>query len=495
MTVDRSPEFLLDLVRELCKLPTETEWVEFKGNDAEPEAIGEYLSALSNSAALEGKANAYVLWGVRDGDHAIVGTTFRPRLTKVGNEELENWLLRLLAPKIRFHFFEVLVEDKTVVLLEVERAFRHPVQFKQQEFIRIGSYRKKLKDFPAKEAELWRIFDRTPFEAGIARAHVREEEVLGLLEYPSYFDLLRIPLPENRASILHALHEDRLIVPSQAGGWDITNLGAILFAKKLDDFPGLKRNAVRVIQYKGAGRMEAYKESTGRKGYAVGFEGLIAHVNGLLPANEVLGRALRKDVPMFPETAVRELVANALIHQDFFITGAGPMIEIFEGRIEISNPGAPLVDTQRLVDTAPRSRNEALASLMRRIGICEERGSGWDKIVSQTEYYQLPAPLPETPDDHTRVTLFAHRPLSKMDKEDRIRSVYLHACLRWVNRDFLTNTSLRERFGIEPQNMSQASRLIKEAAAAGKILPYDAEAAPKMMRYVPYWAGGRGGFT
>jgi len=207
-----------------------------------------------------------------------------------------------------------------------------------------------------------------------------------------------------------------------------------------------------------------------------------------LPVKEVIEQALRKSVPMFPELAVRELVANALIHQDFFVTGAGPMVEIFEDRVEITNPGAPLVDTQRFVDTPPKSRNEALASLMRRIGICEERGSGWDKVVLQTEVYQLPAPLPEATDDHTRVVLFAPRPLSRMDKADRLRAVYLHASLRYVNREHMTNSSVRERFGIEPQNIAAASRLIREAVEAGLIVPYDPDAAPKLMRYLPAWA-------
>jgi hypothetical protein len=100
---------------------------------------------------------------------------------------------------------------------------------------------------------------------------------------------------------------------------------------------------------------------------------------------------------MFPELAVRELVANALIHQDLFVTGAGPMVEIFDDRIEITNPGEPLVDTQRFVDTPLKSRNEGLASLMRRFRICEERGSGIDKVVQQVELFQLPAPLFERP--------------------------------------------------------------------------------------------------
>ncbi len=488
MTTDRPTEYLVGLVRELCKLPRETEWVEFKESDAEPDVIGEYLSALANSAALVGKAFAYLVWGIRDEDHAVVGTQFSPRTRKVGNEELENWLLRSLAPKIHFCLFDVVVDGKPLVLLEIERAFRQPVQFKGQEFIRVGTYKKKLKDFPEKERALWRLFDTAPFESGIASEQQTDDGVLRLLDYPAYFDLLGRPLPENRAGILASLEGDTLIAPCPAGGWDITNLGALLFAKRLDDFSLLKRKAMRVIQYKGMSRAEGGREQVGTKGYACGFEGLIGYVNGLLPSNEVIGQALRKDVPMYPELAVRELVANALIHQDFFVTGAGPMVEIFADRIEITNPGLPLVATERFVDTPPRSRNEALASLMRRIGICEERGSGWDKIVFQTEVYQLPAPLAEATEGHTRVVLFAHRPLAKMDKPDRVRAVYLHACLRYVNRGELNNASVRERFGIEPANKAIASRLIKEALEAGGIRLVNENVGDKLRAYIPYWA-------
>jgi ATP-dependent DNA helicase RecG len=488
MTSKRDNDYLTGLVRELCKLPNETEWVEFKVNSAEPQEIGEYLSALANSAALVGKAFAYLIWGVEDSDHNIVGTHFSPYITKVGNEELENWLLRLLNPKITFRFFEVTIDGFHVVILEIDRAFRHPVQFQGNEFIRVGSYKKRIKDFPEKERTLWRIFDRTPFEEGIASEHIRDEDVLKFLDYPAYFDLLKLPLPENREGIINALADDGLICRCAAGGWNITNLGAILFAKRLQDFPKMSRKAMRVILYRGNSRIETMKEQVGTRGYASGFEGLIGYINGLLPSNEVIGQALRKSVPMYPEPAVRELVANALIHQDFYVTGAGPMVEIFENRMEISNPGAPLVDIQRFVDTPPKSRNEALASLLRRIGICEERGSGWDKIVFQTELYQLPAPLPLATEDHTQVVMFTPRPLIKMDKADRIRAVYFHACLRYVNREYTTNSSIRERFGIQQQNIATASRLIREAVEEGVILPYDPVAAPKLMRYAPAWA-------
>lgn len=488
MSVTRQNEYFCGLVKELSKLPVESEWVEFKHNNANPETIGANISAVSNSAALLGRESAYILWGVDNATHAIVGTSFHPASAKRGNEELENWLAHLLTPKIHFVFHTLTVDGKNVVLLEIAAAARQPVSFEGQEYIRSGSYTKKLKDFPEKERALWRIFDQRHFEPGVAVTHIDAEAVLKLLDYPAYFDLTERALPDGRAAILDALGKDELIAPCEAGGWNITNLGAILFAKKCDEFPSLKRKALRVVQYKGADRLATLQEKAISKGYACGFAGLIDFIMALVPANESIEQALRRETPMFPRLAVRELVANALIHQDFSVTGTGPMVEIFADRIEVTNPGSPLVDTLRFVDTPPKSRNEALASLMRRLGICEERGSGIDKVVSEVEQYQLPAPIFESPEGFTRATLFAHKPLNEMDKADRVRACYLHACLKWVMRDYLTNASLRERFGVEKKNKAAASRYIREALEAKVIRPFSEDAPPKLMKYVPFWA-------
>jgi ATP-dependent DNA helicase RecG len=485
---DRTVGYLVSLLHELCALPGETEWVEFKVDDTEPQAIGEYISALANTAALVGKAFAYLVWGVRDQDHVLVGTTFDPRVARVGNEELENWLLRLLEPKIDFRFFRLTVDSRPIVILEIARDTRHPVRFHGQEFVRVGSYKKKLKDFPEKERKLWRIFDHTPFEDVIAAERTEAENVLRLLDYPAYFELLERPLPASQDSVLAALAQDQLIHLSAAGGWDITCLGAILFARRLDSFHALRRKAVRVIQYRGVGRTDATGEHVEPRGYASCFSELIAYIGGMLPTYEVIERGLRKVVPVFPQLAVRELTANALIHQDFFITGTGPMVEIFDDRIEITNPGVPLVDTQRFVDTPPKSRNEALASLMRRVRICEERGSGIDKVVSEIEQFQLPAPLFEHPDGFTRAVLFSPKSLREMEKSERLRACYLHACLRYVSRRPVTNASVRERFGIEERNAATASRLLNEAVEAGQVILEDSEVGTRVRRYIPYWA-------
>ncbi|MDC0721635.1 ATP-binding protein [Nannocystis bainbridge] len=486
-TPGRSSSYLQGLVRELCKLPGETPWVEFKVDNAEPQEIGEYISALANGAALASKTRGYLVWGIKDDDHAIVGTQFDPNKARKGNEALESWLLRLLEPRIEFSFSTVELDGKRVVLLEIVAASGRPVSFSGREYIRVGSYKKPLGDFPEKERELWRLFDRVPFEKGIAAPHLSEDEVLQMLDYPSYFDLLELPLPDGRSAILDALRRDQLVV-ANAETWDITNLGAILFAKRISDFASLSRKAVRVIQYRGRDRTETVREQLDGRGYASGFEGLLVYLNGILPTTEVVGQALRHQVPRFPELAVRELVANALIHQDFSVTGAGPMVEVFDGRVEITDPGEPLVAVERLLDSPPFSRNETLASLMRRFRICEERGSGIDKVVAQVELHQLPPPLFETPPGFTRVVLFAPRDFNQMDKEERVRACYWHACLKYVQREPVTNSTIRERFGISEPNRAMASRLLRDAVEAGVIVPRDAAAAPKLMQYLPWWA-------
>jgi ATP-dependent DNA helicase RecG len=488
MTVERTIEYLNGLLKELLKLPKETEWAEFKHNNANPELIGEYISALANSAALLGKQCGYVVWGIRDEVHDVVGTTFKPRATTHKQQELESWLLQKMAPKIHFTFHEFLFGDVPIVILEIPAASHIPIAFDQEEYIRLGSYKKKLKDYQEKERELWRIFDRVPFEKQSAAEHVSAEEVLKLLDYPAYFELMDLPLPEDRAGILHRLVSDELISEDTSGMWRVTNLGGILFARQLSDFMHLKRKAVRLIRYRDNSRIETVQEIEGVRGYASGFQGLIETINNILPKNEVIGQALRKTVPMYPELAVRELVANAIIHQDFSITGTGPMIEIFSDRMEVTNPGIPLVDTQRFLDSPPRSRNEVLASFLRRVGICEERGSGVDKVVFQTELCQLPAPIFEQTDSHTRAVLFAHKEFKEMNKSDRIRACYLHCCLKYVNRVDMNNTSLRERFRIEVKNSAMVSRIIKQTCDIQLIKPYDPDAGNKAMRYVPDWA-------
>ena len=213
------------------------------------------------------------------------------------------------------------------------------------------------------------------------------------------------------------------------------------------------------------------------------------YINDQLPQNEEIGEALRKEVRMYPQIAIRELVANALIHQDFHITGAGPTVEIFSDRMEIINPGVPLIDILRFIDEPPRSRNERLAALMRRMSICEERGSGIDKVILHIEMFQLPAPNFRASNDSTIAILYGPRKFSQMNREERIRACYQHACLQHVSGLQMTNASLRKRLGIKDTNYPAASRIIRDTINDELIKSKIAGLSSKKdAKYLPFWA-------
>jgi predicted HTH transcriptional regulator len=375
-----------------------------------------------------------------------------------------------------------------VVLLENPAATGTPVAFNSIAYIRIGSATPKLAEYPERHQLLIERMRPYRWEQGIAHQYASSDDVLSLLDYSHYFRLTKQPLPDNRAGIFDKLEGDRLIVRDVGDRWNITNLGAILFANRLPDFEAsLARKAVRFVAYGGKNRAATVTHRhDGQKGYAVGFEGLVSYINDLLPKNEHIGSALREAHPLFPELAIRELVANALIHQDMTVSGAGPQIELFSDRIEISNPGAPLVKPDRMIDLPPRSRNEALASLMRRMGMCEEQGSGLDKVVEQVEIFQLPAPLFRSEDNSTQVVLYGPRGFAEMTPEERVRACYFHAVLKFLSGDKMKNASLCARLGVASKNAAQVTAVINKALKAGLIRVADPE-HPRA-GYIPHWA-------
>ncbi len=476
------------LIDELRALPSETTWVEFKGNNSDPDMIGKRCSALSNSARIEGKDAAYMVWGIEDGSHAVSGTDFNPDTKKMGNQPLPLWLANQLQPSIAFDFRVVMHPGGRVVLLEIPAATGAPVTFSSVAYIRIGNTTPKLTDYPQRYQQLIERLLPYRWEQGIARQYADGEEVLNLLDYSQYFRLTRQPLPDNRAGIFDKLEADRLIRRDVGERWNITNLGAILFANRLSDFDAsLARKAVRFVAYDGKNRAaQVIHRLDGQKGYAVGFEGLVAYINDLLPKNEHIGAALRVAQPLFPELAIRELVANALIHQDMTVTGSGPQIELFSDRIEISNPGAPLVKPDRMIDLPPRSRNDALASLMRRMGICEEQGSGLDKVLELVEVSQLPPFLLRAEENSTQVVLYGPRSFAEMTQDERVRACYFHAVLKFLSGDKMKNASLCVRLGIASKNAAQATTVINKTLDAGLIRVADPE-HPRA-GYVPHWA-------
>lgn len=320
-----------------------------------------------------------------------------------------------------------------------------------------------------------------------SRAGLDAQQVVDLLDTQTFFELMRLPYPTERSGVIERLVGERLVDPVQ-GRYAIRRLGALLLAKRLEDFPDLARKAPRVVVYTGASKLETRLDQTGTKGYAVGFQGLVGFVMGQLPQNEVIEDALRREVKLLPELVIRELVANALIHQDLAIGGASVMVEIYSNRVEFSNPGEPIVPAERFID-GYQSRNERLASLMRRMGICEEKGSGIDRVVEAAEVFQLPAPDVHVIHRRTVVTIFGPRSFEDMDREARIRACYQHCALKQVMGEHMTNQSLRERFRLEESKASNISQVIAATIEAGLVKPDErVGGSRKFARYLPFWA-------
>ncbi len=483
MTIDRD----IALVDDLRSGGAETSCVEFKRNNDDPEMIGKLISALSNAARIEDRPLAYIVWGIDSESHAVVGTTFDFRTKKVGNQEFELWLAGMLRPGVALSFRLVDHPDGRVVLCEIPSATSAPVEFRGTAHIRIGSATPKLSDHTDRYQKL--IHNLRPFvwEKGVAKAYIDADQVLKLLDYPKYFSLTDQPLPDGKVSILERLEADHLITKDVGGAWNITNLGAVLFANDIAQFDvSLGRKAVRFVAYAGKNKASTVTHRLdGRKGYASGFEGLVGFINGLLPANEHIGAALREKRPLFPEIAIRELVANALIHQDMTISGTGPQVELFSDRIEITNPGRSLLPPDRMIDLPPRSRNEMLASLMRRMGICEEQGSGLDKVITSIELYQLPPLKIQIEEGSTQAILYGPRSFAEMNRSERVQACYQHSVLKWLSGDKMRNVTLCERFGIDKRNAAQVTQVLNAALRERLIKIADPE-HPKS-GYSPWW--------
>ena len=424
-----------------------------------------------------------MVWGIQDVTHKVVGTTFDPATATASRQPLEMWLSNKLEPCPHLAFRVVGHPEGRVVLLEVPAATHAPVKYDRIPYIRLGSATPPLTDYPDREKALWDKLRPYAWETGVAMQFVTSDSVLSALDYPTYFALTRQPLPDNREGILLRLQDDRLIAKDVGDRWNILNLGAVLFAKNLSDFERLERKAVRLVQYSGRNQAQIRRREDGQRGYASGYEELVKLIGVIVQGGEPIGTALRTKQFEYPEIAIRELVANALIHQDMTITGAGPLIEIFSDRIEITNPGAPLVEAHRIIDMPPRSRNQDMASLMRRMGICEEQGSGLNRVVSAAEELRLPPPDWRVDGDNSKFYLFAAR---SMNSDERLRAAYQHAVMRWLDNERLTNSSLGARLGIDKKNASMVSRVIKLAWENDLIRP--AEHDSPRAGYVPAWA-------
>lgn len=471
------------LVDRLLVLGRETSWAEWKSSFSDLDHVGRYCSALANTAALEGMPYGVLVWGIDD-TGKVIGTTFDHSQPVQGTTIPDLWLRNLLGESQGIEFYEISHEGQRLVVLVIQAAQQRPVKFKKVTYVRRGSSLRNAADDPELEKQLWDTLLSSAADEDVILDNLKREDVESLLEVEWLPDFMRVA----GASPLEQFIENHLVNMLPSGRYGIPTATALVYARDLNQFPGLFKKHIRFLVYERNDRLRVSRDLSDTRGYAKSFESIFSQLQTLIPREERYFGARHLLVERFSETAVRESLGNAIIHQDLRIKGAGPIVEFFPDRIEICNPGLPLVEFSRLLDYPPRSRNERLAKLMQQLDLCEERGSGWDKLAAESARLLLPAPEVEPLDDQFRVTLLPHEELADMSKEKRTWSLYLHVAWRYVERQTTANTHVRERFGISQRNAATASRIIADAVNAGYIKPVNPQAARNRMEYIPFWA-------
>ncbi len=474
---------LLD--RSLSNIPTELNELDWKSQLSEDTTkLAKHLSAFSH---LNG--GGFLVFGINnDGSYgdALSKQNIDDIIRRLGNIANNNLNTPLGIDHIVTNY-----HDHNLLFIFIPESQHKPIYLKGNDLYE--SYKRSAGQtvkMPSSEVKAHiALSQNLTFEDQITLQNISKGELHELLDYTTYYRLLGRKMPEKESTFLEDFITENLLKLSTHNTYHITNMGAILFANDIIKFNSLKRKAARLIIYKGTNKIEAIREVIGQKGYAAGFEGLIKYIIDILPTNEVIENALRREIKMYPEVALREFVANALIHQDFSISGTSVTIEIFKDRIEITNPGIPLIDTNRFIGGTPKSRNESMASLLRRLHICEERGSGVARAIGAIEAFQLPAPKFIKEEDYTKVIIYSHKSLKKMDKEDRTRACYQHACFQHFSNQKTNNQSIRKRFNISDGNYPIASRIIADTIESGLIkISESSGTSRKHANYLPYWA-------
>lgn len=446
----------------------------------------QHISAFSNMPG-----GGFIVFGVKNNTREVIG---------ISTEEANNIVDKFASlcrdgvePLVSIDYSIEEYQNKEILIIYIKENAIKPVflhgKTLEDSYIRSGG---TTRIASRQEVGAMMLNSKSPtWEELHASKLLTEIEVISLLDFSKILELLEKPTPSDLKEIMKWLEDEKMLVNADDKGYYITNFGAITAAKDLKNFDGLIRKSIRLIKYEGKNKVGASKEFPGSKGYAIGFEALVEFIKGLLDDSEIIKNALRVDTSVYPDIALRELLANTLIHQDFTIRGSGPMVEIFDDRIVFTNPGKllPSKKIDRLIRTTPESRNEILAAAFRRYNICEERGSGFEKAVINIELYGLPPLKFEELENSFRITMYAPKTYAEMTNDERIEAAYQHSIITYFADGGFNNSSLRERFKMHDKQASQISLLIKDAIEAGKIKPKeDGNVSKKFSKYIPYWA-------
>lgn len=469
---------LLDSLKKKMEL-NELDWkAKLPGN----KKIAQHISAFANYSG-----GGVLAIGVDDAGNLLykkgADPFFRDQIEKITNIARD-----MLDPTVRLDYTIISINAHDVLLVHIKESSSKPVCIQgdiNESYIRSGGSTRKMDRSEIQEAFRTSLSDQ--YELGHALSQCTEKQVLSMLDYQHFFQALRLPIPSNSAAILRRLEYEEIIERHSDKTFSITNLGALLLANSLDEFPALRSHHVRIIQYQGNNNQSTVKEIQIKQGYAMSLGLILNQMKWIVPNSEVYVNGKRETIE-YPLLVMREAIVNALIHQDLGQLNADIKIEIYSSRIEISNPGRPLIDPNRFVDHPSKTRNKLLAQKLRILGLCEEHGKGCDEMIRLLETVRLPAPKFEAGDNYTRVTLFFPKKFEEMTVKERIENTYWHACIMHVEGKKMTNTTLRERFDVPEKNRQAISRIISKSIENGMIKDGTTPNQKKSAFYLPYWA-------
>jgi len=471
----------------LHPIPHEINALDWKSEpSSDSKRLAEHLSAFANLAG---------------GGFLVFGMTPFGEMKGLAQEEIKRAVASLgniardgLQPSCQIDHvimeYPGLSAGVALLIVHIPETSQKPVHIRGKSiefsFIRSGGQTRKMDESEIRRAMLSsrpQRFEELPLATSDPEAIARTLDIVPVCER------LKKPYPDDPQKRLELLADLGFVVRA-AGKAVPTYLGVLIACRDLNAVPGCERFGIQVTQFRGSSKLSAQKELYYQEGYVHCFDRMIGDIMALLPHSEVLERATRKTVPVYPELALRELIANAVVHRDYSRTDSRVQVEIFDDRIEITNPGSllPEMEVNRLIDQQPRARNEVLTSFMRNLGFCEERGSGIDRAALQMELYGLPALEFVDYPDSFRAIIYAPKVFRQMSQAERIRTAYQHTCLHYVMRKVVTNASLRERLKLNPNQSQLVSKLIRQTIEATLIKTANPGASPRYIRYVPYWA-------
>ncbi len=379
------------LLSELIAHPAETTWIEFKMGKGSitNDQIGEYISAMSNGATISNKPFGYLVWGVEDGTHTIKGTNFTFANAKEGNQDLELWIRNLLHPKINFEIFEFQHNQKNIVLLRIPSAKGEPTHFKKLPYIRIGSNKTDLRNFPnyirliynshddwsAKTIDKASISDLEPEAINLAREKFKEKS-----SKASFYNEI------DTWDDLTFLDKAKITINSK-----ITNAAIILLGKE-ESLHYLLPSVVE-ITWKLETEEKAY-EHFGSP-FLLNTTKVLQNIRNIkykfFPDNELLATTVNK----YDTRTILEALHNCIAHQDYSLNSRIIVAEKID-KLIFSNAGSffeGTPDDYTEGDKTPEKyRNPWLTHAMVNLGMIDSLGYGIHTMYlsQRSRYFPLP---------------------------------------------------------------------------------------------------------